>query len=186
MVIRKAAQEDIDAVERLYDAIHTAEENGERTIGWIRGVYPVRATAENALKRDDLFVLEDAGEICGTGIINQMQVEAYKQGHWKYEAADSQVCVLHTLVITPDKAGKGYGRAFLAYYEQYAAENGCPELRIDTNAKNAAARAMYKKHGYKEVGIIPTDFNGIPGIELVLLEKYLGVEDAEKGGNLYG
>ena len=70
MVIRKAAQEDIDAVERLYDAIHTAEENGERTIGWIRGVYPVRATAENALKRDDLFVLEDAGEICGTGIIN--------------------------------------------------------------------------------------------------------------------
>ena len=55
MVIRKAAQEDIDAVERLYDAIHTAEENGERTIGWIRGVYPVRVTAENALKRDDLF-----------------------------------------------------------------------------------------------------------------------------------
>ena len=96
------------------------------------------------------------------------------------------MCVLHTLVIAPDKAGKGYGRAFLAYYEQYAAENGCPELRIDTNAKNAAARAMYKKHGYKEVGIIPTDFNGIPGIELVLLEKYLGVEDAEKGGNLYG
>ena len=105
MVIRKAAQEDIDAVERLYDAIHTAEENGERTIGWIRGVYPVRATAENALKRDDLFVLEDAGEIRGSGIINQMQVEAYKQGHWKYEAADSQVCVLHTLVIAPDKAG---------------------------------------------------------------------------------
>ena len=58
MVIRKARQEDINAVERLYDASHTAEENGEKTIGWIRGIYPVRTTAENALKRDDLFVLE--------------------------------------------------------------------------------------------------------------------------------
>lgn len=33
---------------------------------------------------------------------------------------------------------------------------------------------MYKKLGYKEIDIIPTDFNGIPGIDLVLLEKYLG------------
>ena len=134
MVIRKARQEDINAVERLYDAIHTAEENGEKTIGWNRGIYPVRTTAEHALKRDDLFVLEEAGEVCGTGIINQIQVESYKQGNWEYDAEDSQVCVLHTLVIAPDQAGKGYGRAFLAYYEKYAAENGCPELRIDTNA----------------------------------------------------
>ena len=33
---------------------------------------------------------------------------------------------------------------------------------------------MYKKHGYTEIGILTTDFNGIPGIPLVLSEKYLG------------
>lgn len=33
---------------------------------------------------------------------------------------------------------------------------------------------VYKKHGYTEIGIIPTDFNGISSIKLVLLEKYLG------------
>lgn len=176
MIIRKATIDDIDAVEQLYNAIHTAEENGQQTIGWIRGVYPVRATAENALKREDLFVLEDNGELCGAGIINQVQVDSYRQGNWKYNAADEEVCVLHTLVISPDHAGKGYGRAFLTYYETYALEHGCPELRIDTNARNTAARAMYKKHGYSEIGIIPTDFNGIEGIELVLLEKYLGAK----------
>ena len=57
MIIRKATIYDIDAVEKLYDDIHTAEEEGKQTIGWIRGVYPVRATAEMALERDDLFVL---------------------------------------------------------------------------------------------------------------------------------
>lgn len=174
MKIRKATEKDLDAVEKLYDAIHTGEETGKQTIGWIRGVYPVRKTAEMALQRDDLFVLEDAGEIHGAGILNRKQVDSYREGHWQHEVPEDQVCVLHTLVIDPDSAGKGYGRAFLSFYEQYALENGCPELRIDTNARNTVARAMYRKHGYTEIGIVPTDFNGIPGIDLVLLEKYLG------------
>lgn len=174
MMIRKATAKDIEAVEKLYDAIHTAEENGKQTIGWIRGIYPVRKTAEMALARDDLFVLEDDGKICGTGILNKIQVDSYAEGHWEHEVPDERVCVLHTLVIDPDSAGKGYGRAFIEYYETYAQENGCTELRIDTNARNAAARAMYKKHGYTEIGIVPTVFNSIEGVQLVLLEKYLG------------
>lgn len=174
MTIRQATAKDIDAVEKLYDAIHTAEENGKQTIGWIRGIYPVRKTAEMAHARDDLFVLEDGGEIRGTGILNKIQVDSYAEGHWEHIVPDEQVCVLHTLVIAPDSAGKGYGRAFIEYYEAYAHENGCTELRIDTNARNAVARAMYKKHGYTEIGIVPTVFNGIGGVQLVLLEKYLG------------
>lgn len=50
------------------------------------------------------------------------------------------------------------------------------ELRIDANARNAAARAMHKKLGYKEIGIVPTVFNGIPDVQLVLLEKYLWIK----------
>ena len=174
MRIRKATAEDFDAVERLYDAIHTAEETGKQTIGWVRGVYPVRKTAEAALTRDDLFVLEDAGKIRGAGILNKIQVDSYAGGSWEHTVPDKQVCVLHTLVIDPDCAGKGYGRAFIEYYEAYARRIGCTELRIDTNARNAVARAMYKKHGYMEIGIVPTVFNGIEGVQLVLLEKYLG------------
>ncbi len=174
MLIRKAGAADIDAVERIYDEIHDAEEAGRTTTGWIRGVYPVRATAEAALGRDDLFVLEDGGKIYGTAIFNKVQVDCYADGKWEHEAADDEVCVLHTLVISQASAGKGYGRAFLEFYEDYARELGCKELRIDTNARNQAARTMYRRHGYKEIGIVPTVFNGIPGVNLVLLEKYLG------------
>ena len=56
--IRKAARADLDAVCRIYDQIHTAEERGEAAIGWQRGVYPERETAEAALARGDLFVQE--------------------------------------------------------------------------------------------------------------------------------
>ncbi len=170
MIIRKATVHDLDSIEKIYDDIHTAEETGIATIGWIRGIYPTRKTAEESILRGDMFVLEDE-QILGAGIINQTQVDAYYGAPWEYET--DAVCVLHTLVISPQAAGRGYGRAFVAFYEWWAKEHDLPELRIDTNARNTAARAMYRKMGYTEICIVPTVFNGIPDVDLVLLEKNL-------------
>ena len=173
MRFRKATARDLDAIARMYDEIHTAEERGACTIGWIRGVYPTRGTAEDAISRGDMFVLEEE-ELIGAAIINQTQVAGYSGAPWRFES--DAVCVLHTLVISPRAAGQGYGRAFVAFYEQWAAAHGLPELRMDTNAKNAVARAMYRKLGYEEIAIVPTVFNGIPDVDLVLLEKNLRTE----------
>ena len=79
--------------------------------------------------------------------------------------------MLHTLVIDPCAKGKGCGRAFVRFYEDYARRTGSPFLRMDTNAKNTGARRFYEKLGYTEVGIVPCVFNGIAGVDLVLLEK---------------
>ena len=173
-MFRKATAADLDAIENIYNKIHDAEERGEFTTGWISRVYPVRATAEAALGRDDLYVLEEDGTILAAGVINQLQVDVYAGAPWEFEAEDSEVCVFHTLTVDPDLRGKGIGTRFMAFYEQTAREMGCPELRIDTNARNTNARALYKKLGYKEIDIVPTVFNGIPGVNLVLLEKHLG------------
>ena len=172
-MIRKAVQADIPAVAAIYDKLHTEEEAGRITIGWIRGVYPTEDTAWQALSRGDLFVQEDGGKIVGAAIINQTQVDAYEGGQWQYEAEAAEVMVLHTLVIDPDAAGRGYGKRFVAFYEDYAREKGCKVLRMDTNSRNTRARAMYQALGYREVGIVPCVFNGIRGVELVLLEKTL-------------
>ena len=173
MTFRKATQADIPAIAEIYDHIHTQEENGEVTIGWIREVYPTQATAQAALERDDLFVGEDGGQIVGAAVINQTQVAEYALGQWKHPAADEEVMVLHTLVISPKTACGGYGQQFVGFYEQYAREHDCPYLRIDTNARNVRARALYAKLGYEEIGIGPCVFNGIEGVQLVLLEKCL-------------
>ena len=172
-MIRKAVQADIPAVAAIYDKLHTEEEAGRITIGWIRGVYPTEDTAWQALSRGDLFVQEDSGRIVGAAIINQTQVDAYYGGPWQFAAADSEVMVLHTLVIDPDAAGRGFGKQFVAFYEDYAIQNGCKVLRMDTNSRNTRARAMYAKLGYREAGIVPCVFNGIAGEGLVLLEKML-------------
>lgn len=173
MIIRKATAADLAAVAAIYEEIHDAEEAGQAEIGWQRGVYPTAQTARDALERDDLFVQEEAGRIAGAAIINQRQCEGYDGAAWRHPAQDSEVMVLHTLVISPRASGRGAGRAFVGFYEEYARRQGCCFLRMDTNERNSRARGMYARLGYQEIGIMPTTFNGMAGINLVLLEKAL-------------
>ena len=174
MLYRKATEQDIPAIAQIYSDIHTQEESGAVAIGWSRAIYPTEQTALLALQRGDLFVQECDGLLTGAAIINRIQVESYFGASWQYDAPEEQIMVLHTLVISPAVGRRGLGQDFVAFYEQYALQQGCPYLRMDTNARNLRARAMYKKLGYSEPDIVPCTFNGIEGVQLVLLEKKLG------------
>ena len=171
MQIRKATEADIPAVTAIYDALHGCEERGEATIGWIRGVYPTEQTARTALEKGTLYVLEHGGKVLAAAKMDQEQVPEYADCPWQYDAPPEQVLVLHTLVVDPAVKGKGYGTAFVRFYEELARETGRPCLRIDTNARNTPARRLYARLGYREAGIVAGTFNGIPDVQLVCLEK---------------
>lgn len=172
-MIRKATAADIAAVDAIYQRIHDGEERGRTTTGWKRSIYPTAATAQAALDRGELFVLEDGGAVTAAAILNQTQDPAYARAQWTCPAPPDQVMVLHTLVVDPLAQGRGYGRAFVDFYEDYARGRGCPYLRMDTNVKNAAARRMYAKLGFAEAGVVPCVFHGLEDVELICLEKTL-------------
>ena len=174
MEIRKAQKADLDSIEKIYDRIHDMEEQGLSTVGWIRNVYPTGKTAEDAMNRSDLFVMVDSNKIVAVAVINQIQVPEYKDAEWKHDATNEEVMVLHGLAVDPLEKGKGLGRAFVAFYENYAKQHGCPALRMDTNVTNTRARRLYQSLGYEEIGVVSCVFNGIPNVKLVCLEKYLG------------
>lgn len=117
--------------------------------------------------------MTDDDKIVAAAIINQIQVDEYKNAAWTKTAPENEVMVLHGLVVNPSEKHKGYGKAFVAFYEDYAKQNGCTVLRMDTNVTNTGDRSLYKKLGYKEVGFIKCVFNGIPNVQLVCLEKIL-------------
>ena len=124
-MIRKATDKDIEDITAIYDQILGMEEQGLAHIGWQRGVYPTRDTALTALRRGDLFVSEEDGQLVAAAIINHTQMDSYAKGNWSVEATGDKVMVLHTLVVAPGQQGKGCGRRFVAFYEQYALEHGC-------------------------------------------------------------
>lgn len=175
MIIRKATYEDIEDIVSIYNKIHDQEEQGLTTTGWIRDIYPTRDTAVTSVSKGEMYVLVDNEEIVAAARINQEQGEEYRCAAWKYDAEDEDVMVLHTLVVLPESSGKGYGRAFVEFYEKHALANNCHYLRMDTNARNKAARSLYKFLGYEEIDIVPCEFNGIKGVDLVCLEKKLDI-----------
>lgn len=172
-MVRKAEREDIEAVAALYREVIEQEEQGKAHTGWVRGVYPTRAVALEAMEKGELFVWEEEGAVVASAKIDREQVPEYRDADWTYEAPDDEIMVLHTLVVSPAKAGRGIGSGFVEFYEKYAVEQGCRCLRMDTNAVNAGARRLYKRLGYQEVGIVPCNFHGIENVQLVCLEKKL-------------
>lgn len=172
MVIRKATLADLKEITAIYDEIHEQEDQRLTVTGWIRNVYPTMETAKESIIQGDMFVA--VGEVIfAAATINQKQGDAYTKAFWKYKVSEAEVMVLHTLVVSPKAKGRGIGKSVIAFYEKYAVEHQCCYLRMDTNVKNTAARSLYKKLGYHEVGIVPCDFNGIEGVQLVCLEKKL-------------
>lgn len=172
-MIRKATEKDIKDIALIYEHIHEEEKQGKITTGWIAGVYPVEDTAAKGVERGDMFVYEDEDGIKAAAVLNKIQVDVYAECKWKYDASDEEVMVIHTLVVEPEYAKGGIGREFVEYYEEYGRKNGCTVARMDTNERNMIARKFYGKLGYTEPGIVPCVFNGIPDVQLVLLEKLL-------------
>ena len=170
-MFRKAEPRDLDAIAAIYDRIHDNEEAGKTTIGWVRSIYPTRATAQSSIEFGDMYVEEVDGVVIAAAKINQEQVPEYANAQWQWDAPEEKILVLHTLVVDPEKGRGGYGKAFVAFYEDMARNMGCPYLRMDTNVRNVIARQLYKGLGYAEVGIVDCQFNGIPGVQLVCLEK---------------
>jgi len=171
MQFRRATVKDAETITDIYNKIHSLEEADQVTIGWDRKIYPTHDTALAAINAGDMFVEVADGKIVASARINKIQVPEYADATWEFPANNDEVMVLHTLTVDPSLGKSGYGKAFVDFYEKYALENGCPYLRMDTNEKNARARAMYRKLGYKEVSIVPCVFNGIDGVQLVCLEK---------------
>ena len=170
-MIRAANKNDAVKIAEIYEHIHDAEEAGEAVIGWDRNVYPTYQTALEGISKGDMFVEENEETVVATGRINQAQVDEYANCPWLYQAPGNEVMVLHTLVVDPLIKGRGYGSAFVQFYEEYALSHKCHYLRIDTPEKNMAARKFYQKLGFREAGITRCNFNGIPDVHLVCLEK---------------
>ena len=172
-MIRKACKADIPAIAAIYDRLHDAEEAGKAEIGWVRGVYPTKGTAQAAFERGDLFVMEEGGKVVGAAILNQTQVPEYYGAPWEIPASDEEVMVLHTLTIDPKRAGQGLARQMIAFAEDSARKQGKTVMRFDTGTENEVSNHLYPAIGYHLADVVDTFFMGYTHRPLNLYEKKL-------------
>ena len=160
MTIRKAAAEDLQAIVSIYDEIHGREEAGEVTIGWIRDVYPVRKTAEDAISRGDMFVQEDeTGAVTATGIINQVQVDVYEKGEWQ---------MVFGLCTLPDYRQRGFAQTLLKEFIRTAKSEGRKGVVLTCKKELIT---YYEKFGFVSEGV--TENSVIGGVQWYQMRRVL-------------
>lgn len=59
------------------------------------------------------------------------------------------------VAVHPTERGQGLGDAILVELQGRAATHGCRRLTLEVRPSNAAARALYKKHGFLARGLRP-------------------------------
>ena len=121
-MIRLATAADLPAVAAVYDAILDREaESGVCYTNWQKGKYPTMTTAKSILEAGTLYVGTDAdGTVWGSMNLNGLQLPEYGKINWSIPAPDSQVAVIHTLTIHPDRKGRGLARQMVRFAEDTA------------------------------------------------------------------
>ena len=78
--IRKAAESDLDSIEKLYEDICGYLETHKNYPGWQKGSYPSRRDAEKGLMADGLYIACIGSKTAGAMILKHEPEEGYKNG----------------------------------------------------------------------------------------------------------
>jgi phosphinothricin acetyltransferase len=140
MIIREAIETDLDSVKDIYnqgieDRIATLETETKDQ------AYMEEWFAKH-IGRYKLIVAEQDGEIVGWASLNQ------------YNSRNAYIGVADLSVyISRDHRGKGIGGLLLQSIEKHAKENDFNKIVLFTFPFNQIGQGLYKKRGYREVGV---------------------------------
>ena len=92
---------------------------------------------------------------------------------WKEKSNDKAV-YFHRIVTHPKFKGQHFVKRIIDWGKQFASEKNLDYLRLDTWGDNSELIDYYQKCGFEFLGIITSDYNGLPkhydGITLSLFE----------------
>lgn len=148
-IIRDMREEDRDAVIGILTSSDPWKRLGFTASDWLRIFAPLPVGR-------DTFILDVDGAVLGIAIVRR-----------KFLFGD----YLELLGIAPSATGRGLGSSLLSHIESLTFARS-PNLFACVSDFNDAARAFYRKQGYKEIGPMPNFL--IPGYAEILLRKTAG------------
>ena len=149
IMIRLAKKEEIDKIvaitracasKMIVNGIHQWNEQ-----------YPSREAFEHDVKRKELYVLEDYGNISGCIVISTFKDLIYNEVKWLTEN-DKPSLYIHRLAVHPNNQGQGIAQKLMLYAENWAKEGDFQSVRLDTFSHNTRNNRFYKQRGYHKLG----------------------------------
>ncbi|OBR64023.1 GCN5 family acetyltransferase [Paenibacillus oryzae] len=160
-IVRSALSSDLEAILKIYNqgiedriaTLETETKNMDYMRSWI----------EDHQDRYQVLVAENEGRLVGWASLNR-----YSQRRAYDGVADLSIYILR------EYRGKGVGGHLLSALEQAAKENQFYKIILFTFPNNIAGQKLYRRHGYREVGIFEKQ-GVLDGnmVDVMIMEKML-------------
>lgn len=147
--VRKAAVEDLDAIQELSIRLSEKEEEEfDPTIDpeWnstedATEYFGERITENNGFA----MVAEEDGKVTGYTIGSITETEEYRD--------DLKVAELETMYILPKYRGKGIGTELVNQFNSWSEEKDADRLRVEATAQNKDAIRFYRENGFEDYAL---------------------------------
>lgn len=114
---------------------------------WLEKYFYIEAYDTELLNNPKKYILADGGHIL-IALINEQvvgTVALIKRGEGVYE--------LSKMAVTEKYQGMGIGNKLMSSCIDYAKQNGCDRLFLDSSTTLSPAITLYKKVGFKEIPV---------------------------------
>ena len=114
---------------------------------YVDSLWPDQVRKEAATNRDGLLMVIDSASIAEIGFLwLKVQPDPFKSGLLWGD--------LHYIHLAPVARGRGLGEKLMQFIEEFFTKRGAKEIRLGTDARNAASRKLYDKLGYEVKRVI--------------------------------
>lgn len=136
---------------------------------------PTGAEVEKWIEAGELYLTLDqtGGRIAGVVALNHDAPDAYLHASWAVEVPPEQVLVVHALGVSPDFLRQGVARFLVDASLDVARSTGCRVVRLDTYVENIAARRLYARCGFTDLGVHTLHYPGTDLDQFHLFERVL-------------
>jgi len=114
--------------------------------------YPNKKTFEADLDDNSLYIIEDKDVVIGCICISLNIDDFYKSVKWITKT--NKNLYVHRLAIHPKFQGRGLALKLMNFANEFANQNNCESIRLDTFSGNPRNNKFYILQGYTKIGEI--------------------------------
>lgn len=158
MIVRAAQPGEVADVEKVYHDImdHLAQTVDYRH--WHTEGHPSPDVIRGWVESGDMYVATDGTEIAGVMVLDHKTGLGYERAAWSAPVANEKALIIHVLGVAPAHQGRGVARFLVESAIRIARERGCLAVRLDVLVDNVAARALYTRCGFTDLGVHTIDY----------------------------
>lgn len=148
MKLRKAGENEFEAVRAFYWDVIDLMSDRTDTVGWKKGIYPSDGLLRTAVCRGELYVADSEDGYSAAVIVNGSCNEGYEGIEWGIDCSENEILIPHALAVHPRFQRRGIGKEVVRDILGIARASGKRTVRLDILGGNTAAVRLYEASGF--------------------------------------